>query len=89
MGWRQLVVYVVLVKELLELIGAFVVEAMELRFAAASCQGAMDVCYGVCYVTRCPAFDRAQQDAVAVVVIHDHKVIVASAGRVWESPGLV
>ena len=86
---RQLVLYVLLVKELLELCGMFIVKAMELRFAPASCQGAMDVCYGGGYVPRCPAFDRLQQDAVAVIIIRDYEVIVAGAGRVWESPGLV
>ena len=81
--------YILLVEELLELGGTFIVKAVELRFAAASCQGAMDVCYGIYYVTRCPAFDRLQQDTVAVVIIRDNEVFVAGAGWVWEPSGLV
>ena len=46
-------------------------------------ESAMDVSDGLCDVGGCPGSDGSHEDAVAIVVIRDNKVIVAVAGGLW------
>ena len=71
-----------LFKVLLELLRAFVVQAMELRLTPASGECAMDVCYGVGDAAGGSVFDRSQQDTVAIIIVCYHKVIVSHTGQV-------
>ena len=73
---------VVLVEPLLELLGALVVQAVELGLAAPFGECAVDVRDGVGDGLSSSIFDGLQEDVVAIVIVGDNQVVVACARRV-------
>ena len=74
-----MVLNIVVVKPLLELGGAFVIELVKLWFTASFGECAMDICYRFGYVIRRSGFNRTHEDTVAVVVIGYDQVVVTMA----------
>ena len=58
-GWCKLVFDVFLFKPLLEFLQAFIIQLVELWFAATGCYCAMDVHDGLIELECCPIFDGA------------------------------
>jgi hypothetical protein len=88
-GWCQLEVYTLLLQVVLNKLGTFIVKAVELGRAASFGKGLMDAGNGGGEGFCFPIAQGAQQDAFAVIVIHNQDVVVARAGGLGESACLV
>ena len=73
----KLILDVVLFEEVLEFLWAFVVEAVELGFESAACQGSMDISYSRCEVCCFPCLDWPEKNEIAVVVVSNKQVVVS------------
>ena len=70
-GWDELVFFVFGDHELLQDIGAFVVEVVYLGFESALFQEYLDFNIGCKKIRSCPSFQRLGEDCVGVVVVCD------------------
>ena len=70
-GWDELVFFVFGYHELIQDIGAFVVEVLDLGFESALFQECLD--FYICseQVRSCPSFQRLSEDCVRVVVVRN------------------
>ena len=71
MGWNDLVFFVFGDHELLQDIGVFVVEVVDLGFDSALFQECLD--FYICgeQIRYCPSFQRLSEDCAGVAVVHN------------------
>ena len=88
-GRGQLEVDICFVEEVFEGLGAFIVEALEVGFESCFSKAAVHSFIGGNNAGGLSVFEGLSKDVVAVVVIKDEDVEVASAGGDWKLSSLV
>ena len=80
MGRHKLVIHTVLFESLLQISRCLVVKDVDLWLVAAFHKTFMDINPTPLYLGSDFAFERAVEDAIAVLVIHNEEVLVTTGG---------
>jgi hypothetical protein len=86
---NALEVDVVLLESLLKLVGAFIVEDVEVWGVAVGLEVGMQGLPGLSEVTGLAGLEWCGENCIAVVIIYNHDIIVPARGLDWEFSCLV
>ena len=89
MRWHTLEVYFIFAESLLESIGTFVVQDVEFGGKAIGLELGVEAGPGVCELTGLSCLEWLGEDGVAVMIVEDHDVVVATRRLDGKLPGLI